>query len=58
MAADWYHLGRTRTMDEINTIIDQLTCESINEYLAQNPPADFCIATLGEKPLESPLAVS
>lgn len=58
MAADWYHLGRARTMAEIDQIINGLSCDSINRFLAANPPSDFCIVTLGEKPLESPRAVS
>ena len=38
IAADWYHLGRVRGMDEINQRIDELTCESINEYVRAHPP--------------------
>ncbi|MCA9264541.1 MAG: insulinase family protein [Planctomycetales bacterium] len=58
MAADWFHLGRARTLDEVHAFIDGLTCTSINGFLAANPPTDFSIVTLGEKPLENPLAVS
>ena len=52
MAADWFHLGRVLTMAEVGTIIDQLTCDSINEFLAAHPPRDFTVVTLGEKKLE------
>lgn len=58
MAGDWFHLGRVMTMDEIVTIIDGLSCESINRYLKQNPPSDFCVVTLGEKELEVDRAIS
>ncbi len=58
MAADWFHLKRFRTMDEINTTIDQLTCERINAFLARNPPTDFSLVTLGSQSLEASLAVS
>ena len=58
MAGDWYHLGRLRDIHEINANIDGLTCDSINRYLADHPPGDFSIVTLGEKPLEVPVAVS
>jgi predicted Zn-dependent peptidase len=58
IAADWYYLNRVRTLDEVGAIIDGLTCESINRYLAANPPADFCLVTLGAKPLELPSAIS
>jgi len=58
IAADWYYLGRVQTIDEIGRIIDGLTCESINAYLAEHPPGDYRIVTLGEKPLEVPVGVS
>ena len=57
IAGDWYHLGRIRTLDELSTMLDALSCESINEYLSDNPPGDFTVVTLGEKPLEVNLAV-
>jgi predicted Zn-dependent peptidase len=58
IARDWYHLGRVRTLDEVSANVDALTCESINEYLAQNPPGDFTIVTLGPQPLEVAESVS
>jgi predicted Zn-dependent peptidase len=58
MAADWYHLGRVQTLDELRSILDGLTCESINTYLAANAPRGFRIVTLGENELERPLGVS
>ena len=51
LAADWYHLGRVRTLDEVGALVDALTCQSINHYLKQNPPRDFTIVTLGPKEL-------
>ena len=58
IARDWYHLGRVRTLDEISSIMDGLSCESINNYLAANPPGDFTVVTLGSQPLEVNLGVS
>jgi len=58
IAADWYFLERVRTLDELNKIVNDLTVDSINTYLANNPPGDFCIVTLGEKELETPSGVS
>ena len=58
IAGDWYYLGRVRSLNEIRGIIDGLTCESINAYLAEHPPRDFTIVTLGEDRLEAPGAVS
>jgi len=58
IAADWYHRGRVHTVDELGRIIDGLTCDSINEYLASHPPCDFSVVTLGAKELEKPGEVS
>ena len=52
IARDWYHLGRVRTLEEIGELVDALTCNSINGYLAAHPPRDFTIVTLGPRPLE------
>ena len=41
IARDWFHLGRVRTLDEVGALVDGLTCESINAYLAEHPPARF-----------------
>ena len=54
IAADWYYLQRVQTLEEVGRIVDQLTCESINGYLAQHPPAEFLVVTLGQRELELP----
>ena len=58
IARDWYHLGRVRTLEEVGQLADQLTCESINADLAQHPPGDFTIDTLGPHELELPDGIS
>jgi predicted Zn-dependent peptidase len=55
LARDWYYLGRVRTLDEIGREVDALTHDSINQYLAEHPPQNFTIVTLGPKPLEFPV---
>jgi len=55
---DWYHLGEVRTLEEVSRRVDALTCESINAYLAEHPPRDFTIVTLGPRELEVPVGVS
>ncbi len=52
IARDWHHLGRVRTLDEIGALVDGLSCDSINAYLAAHPPRDFTIVTLGPQPLK------
>jgi predicted Zn-dependent peptidase len=54
LAYDWHHLGRGRTLSEIEGLIDDLSSRSINAYLAEHPPRDFTIVTLGPKPLTVP----
>ena len=58
IAWDWYHLGRVRTLEETGRLVDELSCQSINAYLAQRPPGDFLVVTLGPHPLEVPVGVS
>ena len=57
VARDWYHLGRARTLEELGRLVDELTCESINAYLAEHAPGEFTVVTLGPRPLEVPLGV-
>jgi predicted Zn-dependent peptidase len=52
LAFDWYHLGRSRTLEEVERLIDGLTSATINDYLAKNPPNNFTVVTLGPKALE------
>ncbi len=52
IAREWYHIDRARTLDELERIVDGLTCESINDYLAKNPPGQFTIVTVGPDPLQ------
>ncbi len=58
VARDWYHLGKARTLEEVERLIDELTCQSINAYLSEHPPADFTTVTLGAGKLEVNLGVS
>ncbi len=52
IAREWYHINHVRTLDELERIIDGLTCASINDYLAKNPPGQFTIVTVGSDPLQ------
>ena len=56
-AGDWYYLGRVQTLDEVEQIIDSLTVEEINAYLAKNPPREFTLVTLGQDRLNTPALV-
>jgi predicted Zn-dependent peptidase len=58
IARDWYHLGQVRTLDQVGALVDGLSRESINAYLAAHPPGDFTIVTLGPSPLEVSVGIS
>jgi len=55
IARDWYHLQKVRTLDEVERLIDDLSCDRINAYLAEHPPSDFTVVTLGPQPLDVPV---
>ena len=54
IGGDWFHLGRVRLIDELEKAVNQLSVESINEYLVNNPPSNFDLVTLGPEPLTLP----
>lgn len=54
MAADWYYLGRVLSMEELGRIVEGLSVEKINAYLASHPPGELTIVTLGAAPLVAP----
>ncbi|WP_315853398.1 M16 family metallopeptidase [Bremerella alba] len=58
LAADWYHLGRIRTMEELETILDGISVDTINAYLETNPPKNYRVTTIGAKSLEVPSEIS
>ena len=51
-AADFFHLHRVRSLDEIAAAIDAVTVSDVLEHLKQFPASDFTILTLGNKKLE------
>ena len=57
MAADWYHLGRVQTLDELGAIIDGLSCDEHQPLSGGQPAARFHDrdagpARIGDSPLE------
>ena len=53
IAADWHLLGKVRTTHELSQILDDLSCDSINHYLANNRPTNFRVVTLGQDALDT-----
>ena len=54
LAADWFHLGRVRSREEISEALDHLTPESVSAYAAEQAAHDLTILTLGPNPLTFP----
>jgi hypothetical protein len=57
LARDWYHLGRSRSLDEVSALVDELSAKSINAFLEANPPRDLLVVTLGPEKLEVPVGI-
>ena len=51
IALDWYYLSRVRPLAELSQIIDNLSAQSINRYLAANVPREMTVCTVGPEPL-------
>lgn len=54
LVADWYHLNRVTTLEELHSRIDGLTVEGIQNHLRDYPVRNTTFLTLGPKPLEVP----
>ena len=50
--SDWFHLGRLRTLDELNESITSITVDQVNDFLQRHPPSNFSLVTLGSNLLE------
>ena len=50
-ASDFYHLGRVRSLREIEENILALTCDDVVRHLRRCPPGRFALATIGPKEL-------
>ncbi|MCY2925141.1 MAG: insulinase family protein, partial [Planctomycetota bacterium] len=53
MAADWYHTGRLRGLEDISRRIEQTTVEEVLAYLREFPAEHFTVLTLGPEPLRT-----
>jgi predicted Zn-dependent peptidase len=51
-AADYYILGKVRTLDEIKQQIEKTTVESVLHFLKKNPFDKFCSVTIGPEKIK------
>ena len=54
IARRWYHLRSMRSLAEELDRYDRLSVDSIEAWLADNPPAGLTVVSLGREPLEVP----
>ncbi len=52
LAYDFYHRGRTRTLDELRTLLEGVTLPRVNEFLAGHPVKGLTVVTLGPEALK------
>jgi predicted Zn-dependent peptidase len=52
LAYDFYHRGRTRTLDELRKLIDGITLKRVNAFLAAHPVKDTTVVTIGPAQLK------
>ncbi|MGN6368105.1 MAG: M16 family metallopeptidase [Phycisphaerae bacterium] len=54
LAHDFYHRGRTRTLEELRALIDSVTLTKVNDFLAANPVKNLTVVTIGPSELTTP----
>ncbi len=52
LAYDFYHRGRTRTLDELRELIEGVTLDRVNAFLAEHPVKDVTVVTVGPEALK------
>jgi predicted Zn-dependent peptidase len=53
IAADYYMLGRVRTLDEIKREIDKTSVDSVLDFLRRNRFGDITVVTIGPKEIKA-----
>jgi predicted Zn-dependent peptidase len=51
LAHDFFHRGRTRTLDELRGLIEGVTLERVNGFLAAQPMGELTVVTIGPEAL-------
>jgi predicted Zn-dependent peptidase len=52
LAADWYHLGRLRSLGEVQEAVDGVTATQVIDYLREFPAEDFTVLVIGPAPID------
>lgn len=56
IARDWHHLGRIKPLEEVRAAVDELTTETVLEYVHAHPPSEFKVVTIGTEAPRVPVA--
>ena len=51
-AGDYYHLGRVRSLEEIEQAINAVTVDGVVDFVGRYRPKDFAVATIGPRELK------
>lgn len=51
IARDWFYLGRVTTLKEVRDKIEELTVETVLDYVHRRPAEDFNVLTIGPQEL-------
>ncbi|MEM6855341.1 MAG: pitrilysin family protein, partial [Planctomycetota bacterium] len=54
IASDVYVFGQPRSLERAAAEVDAVTLKQLNAYVAQHPPGDMTLVTLGPEPLKAP----
>ena len=58
LAADFYYLGRLRSLEEVSQAVDNVTADDVLAYLKDFPADGFTTLVIGPKPLDTTSAES
>ena len=53
LAADWYHLKRLRSLEELSDAIDGVTARDVLTYLRDCPAENFTVLVIGPQPVDT-----
>ncbi|MFW6062303.1 MAG: M16 family metallopeptidase [Planctomycetota bacterium] len=53
LTADWYHLGRLRSLQEIHDAVEAVQADEVTDYLRDWPERDCTVLVIGPEPVET-----
>lgn len=53
LTADWHHLQRLRSLEEISRAVDAVRTDEVIDFLRRHPPKDLSVLVIGPEPLNT-----